>query len=98
MGYSHASVAGISDGRANIKASRLRARAVGGKDGPGFIRRAEVLRASICALLGALCAISVAAAAGDENLPGGPLAGIKLPLMKTQHGEPEGHPGLTILP
>ncbi|MDP6505974.1 MAG: hypothetical protein QF886_20290, partial [Planctomycetota bacterium] len=30
-----------------------------------------------------------------EYLVGGPLAGVKLPLFPTQHGEPEGHPGVT---
>jgi hypothetical protein len=30
---------------------------------------------------------------GQEYLPGGPLAGLELPLLKGQHGEPDGYPG-----
>lgn len=40
-------------------------------------------------LVGAFCA----AAQDAEYETGGPLAGAKLPLWKTQYGEPPGHPG-----
>jgi hypothetical protein len=35
----------------------------------------------------------IRAAPADEYEIGGPLAGLKLPLFPTQHGEPPGHPG-----
>jgi len=35
----------------------------------------------------------LAGQAKDEYLPGGPLAGLKLPPFPTQHGEPPGYPG-----
>ena len=38
-------------------------------------------------------AMAVAAQEKPEYEVGGPLAGVKLPLYKTQHGEPAGHPG-----
>ena len=49
----------------------------------------------LCALVLAAGALSwgAALAADSEHEVGGPLAGIKLPLYKTQHGEPAGHPG-----
>ena len=37
--------------------------------------------------------VSAAWAAEPEYLVGGPLAGRKLPLFATQHGEPAGYPG-----
>ncbi len=33
---------------------------------------------------------------GQEYEIGGPLAGVKLPLYKTQHGEPAGYPGCLV--
>jgi hypothetical protein len=40
-----------------------------------------------------LLAAGAVAADPEEYLPGGPLAGVKLPLFKTQHGEAPGYPG-----
>jgi len=40
----------------------------------------------------ALAGLPAPVAAG-QYLPGGPLAGLKLPPFPTQHGEPPGHPG-----
>jgi len=42
-----------------------------------------------------LVCIGAATGAQEEYLVGGPLAGVKLPLFKGQHGEPTGYPGGT---
>ena len=39
-----------------------------------------------------LTALSASCTAEEYGI-GGPLAGVKLPLFKNQHGEPAGHPG-----
>jgi hypothetical protein len=44
-------------------------------------------------MTGVLAGMAALAADTNEYLPGGPLAGLKLPLMATQHGEPAGYPG-----
>lgn len=56
------------------------------------------MRKALCPLVAVLAAIVPLAAFGDGKpeaayLPGGPLAGLELPLFKTQHGEPPGYPG-----
>jgi len=50
---------------------------------------------SVIAWLGtmALAAAAYGAAPAEEYEIGGPLAGLKLPLFKTQHGEEPGYPG-----
>lgn len=42
---------------------------------------------------GLLFVMAAGAAEKEEYLPGGPLAGLDLPLYRTQHGEPPGYPG-----
>lgn len=48
-----------------------------------------------CRIVGAIvCGVAAASAAGAEQYEaGGPLAGLVLPLMPTQHGEAPGYPG-----
>jgi len=52
---------------------------------------AALVAATIIAVL--LCSRLTALAADDEFVTGGPLAGVRLPLFPTQHGEEPGHPG-----
>ena len=60
-------------------------------------RRSYPLRALVRLLLAAAVALfavdSASQCAEAEYEVGGPLAGLKLPLYPTQHGEPAGHPG-----
>lgn len=44
-------------------------------------------------LTGACTAACLTVSAAQEFGPGGPLAGVNLPLLQTQHGEPPGYPG-----
>lgn len=46
-----------------------------------------------CLFAMVLLATMTATAEKNEYLPGGPLAGLKLPPFKTHHGEPPGYPG-----
>ncbi len=46
-----------------------------------------------CLSAAAVLVLCLPAGGGEEYLPGGPLAGVKLPPYPTQHGEPPGHPG-----
>ena len=44
--------------------------------------------------LSVLLLVAARVRAGEQEYEtGGPLAGVKLPLYKTQHGEPPGQPG-----
>ena len=61
---------------------------------PLYACRKPTASAHVSALL--LCVAVATQANGQEYEIGGPLAGVRLPLYKTQHGEPAGHPGCLV--
>ncbi|MBM4320494.1 MAG: hypothetical protein FJ125_11165, partial [Deltaproteobacteria bacterium] len=59
----------------------------------GQLRRVAIWVLSLAVAGGAWAAAAAGADADLEYLPGGPLAGLDLPLYQTQDGEPPGYPG-----
>jgi hypothetical protein len=57
-----------------------------------MVMKVSALCLGFAAMIG-LAGVSVGADEAGQYMPGGPLAGLKLPLFPTQRGEPAGYPG-----